>query len=111
MPPTSSSTPSSSPTASCATTRSSAARTSSPAPIAASAAASLFRHSGFAQTSEIGGFEEGLDLRYHCPVNSKSAQSGEARKTIVAAQPAGFGELGGGAVGLAAEGIRRGAPA
>ena len=35
-------------------------------------------------------------------------QVGEARKTVIAAKPAGFGELGGGAFGFASEGIRGG---
>src|SRR6266446_7938607 len=63
----------------------------------------FLRHSSLAQADEVSGFEQGADPRH--PEISDGLQAGEARKTIVAAQPAGFGEFGGGARGLAFEGI------
>ena len=73
------------------------------------AGASLLRHPGLAKAGEIGGFVQGADLRH--PELSDGLQTGDARITIVAAQPAGFGEFGGGAFGVAFEGIGGGEPA
>jgi hypothetical protein len=64
----------------------------------------LFRHPCFAQALEISGLVQRADLR-HSEI-SDGLQAGDARPTIVADhQPAGFGEFGGGAGGLAFEGI------
>jgi feruloyl esterase len=64
---------------------------------------SLLRHPGLAQTGEISGLEEGADLRH--PEIPNGPQTGEARITTIAVQPAGFGEFRGGALGLLFEGI------
>src|SRR6266446_1996676 len=61
--------------------------------------ASLLRHPGLAQTGEISGFEQGVDLR-HPPI-SESPQAGGARIAIVVALPPGFGKFSSGAFGLA----------
>src|SRR5215469_15412063 len=67
--------------------------------------ASLLRHPGLAQTGDIGGFEQGADLRYQLPEIFDLAQPGEARKAVVAAEPAGLGEFGGSALGLTGEDV------
>src|SRR6516165_1416490 len=59
-------------------------------------------HAGLAQTGKIRGFEPGADLRRP---RTRSGQSGDARIAIVAAQPAGFGELGDGAFSLAVQSV------
>src|SRR4051794_10143100 len=64
---------------------------------------SFLRHSGLAQPGEIRGFEQGAGLRY--PPVSAGLHVCDARKATVDAQPPGFGEFGGGAFGLAFEGI------
>ena len=51
---------------------------------------------------------KGADLRQ--PEKSRGLQAGDARISIVAAQPAGFGEFGGGAFGVAFKGIGGGEP-
>ena len=50
----------------------------------------LLRHSGRAQPGEIRGFEQRTDLR---DPNSEDLQASDARMTIVAVQPLGFGTL------------------
>ena len=60
---------------------------------------SFLRHSRLAQASVINCFEQGADFR-HTPI-CDGLQASDARKTIVAARPAGFGEFGGGAVRVA----------
>ena len=70
---------------------------------------SFFRHAGLAQAGEIGGFEQGADLR-HPPIPrpadcSSGLHTRDAQKTIVGDQPASFGEFSGGAFGLAFEAI------
>src|SRR6516162_5282486 len=65
---------------------------------------SLFRHAGLAQPGEIGGFEEGLGLRLPGKCGS---QARDTRITIVAAQPPGLGEFGGGAFALTLESVGR----
>ena len=65
---------------------------------------SFLRHAGLAQTRR----NKWLRTRRgpSAPPNISAAlKSGDARITIVAAQPSGFGEFGGGAFGLAFEGI------
>jgi len=64
---------------------------------------SFLRHPGLAQAGEIGGFMQGTDVR-HAEILD-GPQPGDTRKTIVADQPSGFGEFGGGAFGLACEGV------
>ena len=63
---------------------------------------SFFRHPGLAQTSEKGSFAQGADL--YVPERSQDLQAGDARIAVVEAQPAGFVQLGGSALGLADEG-------
>jgi hypothetical protein len=60
---------------------------------------SFLRHSRLAQAIVISCFEQGADFR-HTPI-CDGLQASDARKTIVAARPAGFGEFGGGAVRVA----------
>jgi hypothetical protein len=50
---------------------------------------SFLRHAGFAQTDEMGGFEQGADLRH--PKIYDGLKAGDARIAIVAGQPAGLG--------------------
>src|ERR1700745_1239017 len=54
-----------------------------------------------AEAGDIGGFEQDVDLRHQSLVIFGGPQASEARKAVVAAQPAGLGEFGGGAFGLA----------
>ena len=74
--------------------------------MAAGGTGSLLRHPGLAQAGEIRGFQQSPDLRR--PPPCKGSQAADARKTTVHSQPAGFGELGGGASGFASEGIGSG---
>jgi hypothetical protein len=55
----------------------------------------LLRHAGPAEAGDIGGFEQGVDLRHQSLVVFDGPQASEARKAVVAAQPAGLGEFGG----------------
>jgi hypothetical protein len=64
---------------------------------------SFLGHPGLAQSSEISGFDQGLDLR-HAPRRDRP-QVGDAGITIIANQSSGFGELGCGALDLAVESI------
>jgi VanZ family protein len=68
-------------------------------------AAVLLRHAGLAEAGDIGGFEQGVDLRHQSLVIFDGPQASEARKAVVTAQPAGLGEFGGGAFGLAGKRI------
>src|ERR1700730_6029460 len=68
---------------------------------------SLLRQTGLAQTGEICGFEQGADPDPRIlgrPEKTDGLQAGDARKAIVAAPPACFGEFLGGAFGVAFEG-------
>src|SRR5205085_12248019 len=69
-------------------------------------ATSLLRHPGFAQAGEITGFDQGADLR-HAP-RIDGPQAGNTGITIIPDQPARFGQLSRGAVGVACESIGRG---
>jgi hypothetical protein len=65
----------------------------------------FLRHAGLAQSSEIGGVEQSADIRYQRPKISGRLQAGDARVTVVKAEPAGFNKFGGGALDLAGEGV------
>ena len=54
--------------------------------------ASLLRHPGLAEASEIGRFAQGSD--FQCPIMFNSPQASDARITIVGAHPARLGEFG-----------------
>ena len=56
------------------------------------------------QPGVVGGFEQGTELWCHSLIIFDRPEAGEARIAVVAAQPAGFGELGGSAFRLAGEG-------
>src|ERR1700732_5113535 len=64
---------------------------------------SFLRHPGLAQTGEIGGLDQSLDLRH--PEISDGPQAGEAGIETFAPKSPGLSELGGGALGLAVEAI------
>jgi len=64
---------------------------------------SFFRHPGQPEAGEISGFKQGTDFRH--PIISDGPQARETRETIVATQPAGFAEFGGGPLGFAVEGV------
>src|SRR5215469_18271656 len=68
---------------------------------------SFLRHPGLAQAADVGGFEQSADLRYEYPEIFNGPQAGEARIAVVGAQPAGLGNFGGGAFGVAGKGIGR----
>src|SRR6516164_4593624 len=75
-------------------------------PIASSSTARrrlFIRYPGLAQANEISVLKQSTDLR-HAPILA-SLQLSHARITIVAAEPPGFGEFGGAAIGLAFKGI------
>jgi hypothetical protein len=59
------------------------------------AEASLLRYPRLLQTNYISGFDQGTDLRYP---EISGLQTGDARITIVAAQPPRLGEFSGGAI-------------
>ena len=66
---------------------------------------SFLRYSGLAQPGEISGFAQGADLRTVC---NQIRGPWRCSKKNFPLQPPGFGEFGGGAFGLASEGIGRG---
>src|SRR5689334_3478823 len=68
----------------------------------------FLRHPGLAQSDEIGGFKQDVDLR-NIPI-CVGLYLGEARKRTLAQQPAGLGKFGGGTIGLAFERKGRGKP-
>ena len=70
----------------------------------------LFGHPGLSQAGEIGGFVQGTDIGHPEKIAGGRLQAGDARITIVAVQPAGFGKLGGGAFAVAFEGVGGGEP-
>jgi len=65
--------------------------------------ASLLRHPGLTETGEIRGFEQGADFRH--PEILDGLHAGDAKIATVAHEFPGFSEFGGGALGLAFEGI------
>src|SRR5882757_3694142 len=67
---------------------------------------SSLRYPGLAQTGEISGFGQAANFRH--PPRFDGPQACDGGVTIVADQPASFGEFGGGAAGLVFESMGRG---
>src|SRR5215469_1479861 len=69
---------------------------------------SLLRHAGLAQAGKVSGVQQGLDVGRHGAISARKGLNLGDAGIPTATQSAGFGEFGGGALGVAFEAIGRG---